>query len=392
MIRLEFVSDSSGVLDWDWASALRFLPFDLDTLAVETGALTRRRGVEGGEALVRSLLLLGIPNATLERASIMARELGFGKMNKTAYIKRVSKSEKLLQSVFLHTLKFSVNAGDKWKGLRLVAVDATCLSGPAAKGTDQKLHTVYDLSRGLPLSVEITDCHGGEALWRHTAFGNGDLVLSDSGYGYNRSFLWALHSGARICMRFNFQTVTLNNEKGERIWADEVNPTMPEEDALDIVVRLPGWDRPLRAVGSRNDEGEPVWLLTDLSQRELPTYEVRQLYRCRWQIELYFKRLKSLLDLDALPTRDGPTARPWIWTKLILASLATLMAHERFSPWGYPQAEKEAQPLGQFRLGNDGRRKGATRARSTAQEGTPKGKGEAKTQRKNPQATTLLEA
>ncbi|MGH8551035.1 MAG: transposase [Methylococcales bacterium] len=36
---------------------------------------------------------------------------------------------------------------------------------------------------------------------------------------------------------------------------------------------------------------------------ELPGDTVLALYRTRWQIELMFKRLKSLLDLDALRTR-----------------------------------------------------------------------------------------
>ena len=374
--------------DWDWSSAHRFLPLDLDSLAVESGALVRRRGVCDGEALVRSLLLLGLPNSSVERASIMARELGLGRMHKTAYLKRVCKSEKLLQSLFLETLKFSVDTGDKWKHLRLIAVDATCLCGPAAAGTDQKLHTVYDLGRGLPISVEITDRHGGEALWRHGCFGKGDLVLSDAGYGYNRSFLWALNSGARICIRFNFQSVKLYNGSQERIWADDINATMPAEDALDIVVHLPGWDSPLRAVGSRNDKGEPVWLLTDLSQEELPTYEVRQLYRRRWQVELYFKRLKSMLDLDDLPTRDGPTARPWIWTKLILASLAVLMAHERFSPWGYPEIQNQFHTMGILRIRNHGDRQSTPRSSSHPKEGAAQRKAKTKTS----QATMSLEA
>ena len=374
--------------DWDWSSAHRFLPFDLDSLAVESGALTRRRGVAGGESLVRSLLLFGLPNSSLERASILACELGFGRMKKTAYLKRVCQSEKLLQSLFLETLKFSLDTGDKWKHLRLIAVDATCLCGPAASGTDQRLHTVYDLGRGLPISVEITDRHGGEALWRHTSFGNGDLVLSDAGYGYNSSFLWALNSGARICIRFNFQTVKLYDESGARIWAAEINSQMPQEDALDIVVHLPNWDSPLRAVGSRNDKGEPVWLLTDLSQEELPTYEVRQLYRRRWQVELYFKRLKSMLDLDELPTRDGPTALPWIWTKLILASLAVLMAHERFSPWGYPEIQNQFHPVGIFRMRNHGNRQSTARSRSDSKEGATQRKAKTKTS----QATMPLEA
>jgi len=53
-----------------------------------------------------------------------------------------------------------------------------------------------------------------------------------------------------------------------------------------------------------------VWLITDLSRDELPTDSARELYSQRWQIELYFKRLKSILDLDELPTRDGPSTRP----------------------------------------------------------------------------------
>ena len=379
------MSVSPDCPDWDWCSAKRFLPFDLDGLAVECGALKRRRGVGDGEALVRALLLVGLPKSSLERAALMARECGIAQMNAKALFKRLRNSEKLLQSLFLQTLKFTVNTGDFWKDLRLIAVDATSLSGPASKGTDQKLHTEYDLGRGLPISVEITDHHGGEALWKHSAFGKGDLVLGDSGYGYNRSFLWALESGARICIRFNFQTVTLMNEKGQRIWADEINPTMPAEDALDVVVRLPGWETPLRAVGSRNDEGDPVWILTDLSREELPTYDVRQLYRRRWQVELYFKRLKSLIDLDDLPTRDGPTARPWIWTKLILASLATLLAYERFSPWvhyGHP----ETQPLGDLCLRDLGTREGFADTRSKTQKRQTKGK--AKT--KSPTTQTIL--
>ncbi len=377
------------VPDWDWSSAKRYLPFDLDGLAVEFGALERRRGVVDGDALVRTLLLVGLPKSSLERASLMARECGLAKMNAKALFKRLCKAERLLQAIFLQTLNFSVNTGDKWKHLRLIAVDATSLSGPASKGTDQKLHTVYDLDRGLPLSVEITDHHGGEALWRHSAFGKGDLILSDGGYGYNRSFLWALESGARICMRFNFQTVTLMDEKNERIWAHEINPTMPAEDALDVVVRLPGWETPLRAVGSRNDEGEPVWILTDLSREELPTYQVRQLYRRRWQIELYFKRLKSLIDLDELPTRDGPSARSWIWTKLILASLAALIAHERFSPWEQHKITDETQSLADICMRDLGHRASTTRSSST----NPKRQTQRKeTKTKSAKAINTLEA
>ena len=323
---------------WDvgWNSARGFLPFDLDGFAVESGALSRRRGVSGGEALVRSLLLVGLPNASLERSARASREAGLSQMKTTAYFKRLCSAEPMLKGLFFHLLSQVSETQGRWNGLRLLAVDATALCGPGAKGMDQRLHTVYDLAKGVPLSVDLTGPEGGEALWRHDSFGHGDLVLADAGYGYNRSFEWALKAGARILVRFHFATVTLFDESGRRVTPNEANAKVPAQGSFELRVETKDGSSPLRAVGSRNLKGEVVWLLTDLSLEELPTEEVYELYRKRWQVELYFKRLKSLLDLDELPSRDGPSVRAWIWAKLVLATLAVLLSHERFSPWGAP--------------------------------------------------------
>jgi len=322
----------SDVIGWSWPSVRELLPLDLDGLAVESGCLVRRRGVVGGEALARTLMLVGLPNASLERASKMACEIGLAKMNTTALFKRLVRSEPFLKAMFCETLNHAMDVSERWGKYRLLAVDATVLCGPGATGTDQRLHTVYDLSKGLPLSVELTGPKGGEALWRHCSFGHGDLLLCDSGYGYNNSFRWALDLGASFLIRFNFATVTLYDEQDRRILAQEADAMIPVTGTTEVSVRMPEWPNPLRAVGGRNLEGEPRWILTNLSAAEVPHQEVRQLYRKRWQVELFFKRLKSLLDSDQLPTRDGPTARPWIWAKLLLASLAVLIGHERFSP------------------------------------------------------------
>jgi hypothetical protein len=48
---------------------------------------------------------------------------------------------------------------------------------------------------------------------------------------------------------------------------------------------------------------------------------IMELYRVRWQIELEFKRLKSLLRLDTLPSKQGPTARSWILARVLAAIL-----------------------------------------------------------------------
>ncbi len=48
---------------------------------------------------------------------------------------------------------------------------------------------------------------------------------------------------------------------------------------------------------------------------------VADCYRLRWQIELAFKRLKSLLHLDALRAKEPELAKAWIFANLLAAFL-----------------------------------------------------------------------
>ncbi len=49
--------------------------------------------------------------------------------------------------------------------------------------------------------------------------------------------------------------------------------------------------------------------------------EILEWYRTRWQIELLFKRLKSLVQLGHLPKHDGRSSRAWLHGKLLIALL-----------------------------------------------------------------------
>ena len=58
---------------------------------------------------------------------------------------------------------------------------------------------------------------------------------------------------------------------------------------------------------------------TSLPAEHYPAAELLTAYRLRWQIELAFKRLKSLLHIDKLPARTELGARSWLYPHLILA-------------------------------------------------------------------------
>ena len=83
---------------------------------------------------------------------------------------------------------------------------------------------------------------------------------------------------------------------------------------------------------------EYVVVLTSLSPQGVSALQVLTLYRGRWQIELVFKRLKSLLGVGELAKYDPDSAKAWLQAKLLTALLMERLEREAFlfSPWGYP--------------------------------------------------------
>jgi hypothetical protein len=75
----------------------------------------------------------------------------------------------------------------------------------------------------------------------------------------------------------------------------------------------------------------------------MPAIGILGLYRLRWQIELLFKRLKSLLHLDALPSREGPTAKSWMLARLIAAALAQRLVPENLERLCNSRRERELE-------------------------------------------------
>ena len=62
-------------------------------------------------------------------------------------------------------------------------------------------------------------------------------------------------------------------------------------------------------------------LATSLPRRGDSAKAILAVYRLRWQIELAFKRLKSLLHIDQLPTWTERGSRSWLYAHLVLALL-----------------------------------------------------------------------
>jgi IS4 transposase len=81
-----------------------------------------------------------------------------------------------------------------------------------------------------------------------------------------------------------------------------------------------------------------VFVLTTVNAAQLSTEQVLELYRARWQIELCFKRMKSLMQMGHVPKRSDLSARAWIQAKLLTVLIIERLLRQAqlFSPWGYP--------------------------------------------------------
>ena len=80
--------------------------------------------------------------------------------------------------------------------------------------------------------------------------------------------------------------------------------------------------RKQKALDSRSLVAAEFMILgTSLPTEGYPAGEVLMVYRLRWQIELAFKRLKSLLRMDRIPTQTERASRSWLTAHLILALL-----------------------------------------------------------------------
>jgi hypothetical protein len=78
-----------------------------------------------------------------------------------------------------------------------------------------------------------------------------------------------------------------------------------------------------------------TFVFTTLDRSFTPA-TVLEIYRGRWQIELAFKRLKSIIALGHFRKTDLEGAKAWLHGKLLVAFLieALIAAGERFFPWG----------------------------------------------------------
>lgn len=171
--------------DGAFAEVLARLPagLDLDELVRRHGALTRRRGVSSGAALLRLAAGTGARGMSLRQAAAWAGMHGVAQLRDPALKHRLDKAAGFLSALVARLLVDRATSKSlHWPGRRPRIADSTCVARPGSTSADWRVHAVHDLDRGGFAHLEVADGRGAEALDRGAAV-PGEVRIGDRGYG-----------------------------------------------------------------------------------------------------------------------------------------------------------------------------------------------------------------
>lgn len=365
-------------LDEDWKLLLGLLPTQWQQQAVLSGACERLRGFSSTSSLLRTLLLHVGKGYSLRETVVRAKAAGIAEVSDVALMKRLRKAEG-----WLHGLCVSLLEESGWEmpaethGYNVRALDGTLVKEPGSSGSLWRIHYSVRIPSLVCDHFELTSTKGagtGEILGRFAA-APGDLVLADRGFCKPSGVEALTRQGAAVMVRLNTSSLPLWSENGTRfalakqigdlqetgaergwqVWVQGANGRIAGR-LCAIRKSEEAAARARRQIEKKAQQGGPkpkpetlqyaryVMVYTTVPASRLSVSEVLEWYRVRWQIELVFKRLKTLAALGALPKYDDQSARAWLYGKLLVSLLGQKLERlgRDISPWGYrlPEAWK----------------------------------------------------
>lgn len=361
----------------DWQFLLTFLPATWQEKAKELGAIRRCRKFENPEALLRTMFIHLSDGCSLRETAVRAKHGNIVDISDVGLLKRLKGAGAWLQwmaaGVMQKWMEKQPEAilGDKF---RIRLIDGATVQEPGSTGSTWRIHYSILLPSLQCNEVHVTSPKVGESFKRF-AVQPGDVFLGDRGYAHRDALLYVLQGGGDVLVRINLTNLPLVDEHGEPFPLLERLRTLTGAKLGDWHVCLPDGPRLIpgrvgalkknkvaaerarrKALQESRKKGHTVrpetleaaeytFVFTTLAAAGFTPAKVLEMYRGRWQIELVFKRLKSLLGLGHLKKTDVELAKAWLQGKLLVAFLieALVTAAERFFPWGYPLAAYQEQ-------------------------------------------------
>lgn len=342
---------------------LKMLPQGYQKACWETKAMKKKRNIQEEDTLLKLCLyysyessLVDTQNYALTQLMVKISDVGFMKhfQNCNDWIRWIN--EHMMQE---YTTIYDVP--DKLKSKNIIAIDASNITSKGAVKQTWKLHYAVNLFSATTEQFKITSESTGEKLKNFELHKN-DLILGDRAYATISGIEYCREAGADYILRIRNKAFNLYNEVGSEVILTDLLKNV-KNTCCDFYLYYKNSKnelKPIRFCAVQKTKEEKAFEQKKLKRKEskkqikisketkfshnyffvatsldenYSAEEILALYRLRWQVEMVFKRFKSILNLGSMPTKTPASSETWLNCKMLIALLIEkFMLSVDFSP------------------------------------------------------------
>jgi len=333
----------------------------------ELGKIKRWRGIKTPEDLMQLNLFHLLNGCSLIEISQVAKSAHIAEISDVAFMERFALCSDWFKAICAELSPGMVVDYERPAYLKdycPIAYDASDVVEKGRSGQTYRLHYGIELFTLGAAAYKITDRKTGEKM-SNFPLSKGDLAIADRAYGTINSIDYCLQNDADFIFRLRTNCFSIYDESDKKIdmlskfteldygqnteFSAFVHKTKGSAIPIRICVRKKdaascgkAIEKLKRRAGRKHQKlaentekfNEYIVLVTSLPFG-ISAAEVLETYRYRWQIENYFKRLKSIMDFGELPKKRKDSSLAWLNGKLMVALLIELL----IAKFVFPSAE-----------------------------------------------------
>ena len=329
------------------------LPGSYEEACYKTKTIERNRKIKSARDLMKLCLIYLTQACSLLEISEYAMLLGIGKISDVAFMKKFAKCGPWFEWIISKIKPAPIIKYELPKGLedyKIIGLDATDVVETGAAKRTWRLHYAINIYEMKSEQYKITAEKTGESLTNFTIKPD-YLVLGDRAYGTKTGIVHCLDGKGNFIFRLKSKAFKIYDNKGNEINLLNHIEKAGCEKATGIEVYIKDSKKKyiklricvikkmavdieksrrrinksdIRKGRTTSEEtkklNDYIVVITSLPE-EISADAILSLYRVRWQVELYFKRLKSLMGFGSIPTKKEVSIETWLNGKLMVALL-----------------------------------------------------------------------
>ena len=330
--------------DKNWANISKLLPAVRHEFAKEANIFSRKRELKDVDDLLKMTLLYAWQDESFVVAAAIAAAAQKTTISGSGLYQRAKTMGPYLEHLIKHVVQNKLKPAVLSKlPYQIMILDTTSISLQNSKGSDYRIHVQYNLLDKRLEKFLITDKTIGETFANFNLDEN-TLQIADRGLAHRNGIAHLEKRKVKTIVRFPWSNLPLETLDGEKFDIIESLKGLKPGEIGDWEVRtIANGETPSvcgRVVAEKRtptgikkaiakcakDAGkkgrevsaktlvacEYFFLFTTLAKEEAAARLVLDLYPFRWQIELFFKLIKSKLNIDHLRCAKDDMVRVYL--------------------------------------------------------------------------------